>query len=58
MVAPEGSFSLAGPLVRIHLPPAESRINGGDLVAWLAEWLPKVGAVLAGVPRQETEPAG
>jgi hypothetical protein len=33
-------------------------INGGDLVAWFAEWLPKVRIAIAGVRGQETEHAG
>ena len=37
---------------------SDNPIDGGDLVAWFAEWLPKVRAAIAGVRGQETEHAG
>src|SRR6516165_3373200 len=38
--APEGSFSVAGPLVRIHLPPGVSHANYDRVIAALngATW--------------------
>jgi hypothetical protein len=37
---------------------SDNPINGGDLVAWFAAWLPKARAAIAVAQGQETETAG
>ena len=37
---------------------SDNPVDGGDLVEWFAQWLPKVRTAIAAAQRQETDTAG